>query len=77
MCVTVFTSFFENKAEDEDAEPVKKEKTHFLVKLTELKPEHKVKLIKEVKTAIQGLNLVQVSVAFTAVSKNLAEILFL
>lgn len=44
---------------------MKAEKTHFIVKLTELKPEHKVKLIKEVKNSIQGLNLVQVSVAFT------------
>uniref|UniRef100_A0AAQ5YBC2 Large ribosomal subunit protein bL12m n=1 Tax=Amphiprion ocellaris TaxID=80972 RepID=A0AAQ5YBC2_AMPOC len=39
--------------------PVKKEKTHFTVKLTELKAAEKVKLIKEVKNCIQGLNLVQ------------------
>ncbi|XP_051996030.1 39S ribosomal protein L12, mitochondrial-like [Xyrauchen texanus] len=43
------------RAADEDAVPAKKEKTHFTVKLTELK----VKLIKEVKNCIQGLNLVQ------------------
>lgn len=45
-------------AEEEEA-PVKKEKTHFTVKLTELKAAEKVKLIKEVKNCIQGLNLVQ------------------
>ncbi|KAK3511834.1 hypothetical protein QTP70_025065 [Hemibagrus guttatus] len=46
-------------AAEEDTGPVKKEKTHFTVKLTELKAEDKVKLIKEVKNCIQGLNLVQ------------------
>ncbi|XP_052360971.1 39S ribosomal protein L12, mitochondrial [Oncorhynchus keta] len=46
-------------AVEEDAPPVKKEKTHFTVKLTELKAAEKVKLIKEVKNCIQGLNLVQ------------------
>ncbi|MCI4391815.1 hypothetical protein PGIGA_G00138750 [Pangasianodon gigas] len=46
-------------AAEEDVAPVKKEKTHFSVKLTELKAEDKVKLIKEVKNCIQGLNLVQ------------------
>ncbi|TNM96811.1 hypothetical protein fugu_014967 [Takifugu bimaculatus] len=45
--------------EEEDVVPVKKEKTHFTVKLTELKAADKVKLIKEVKNCIQGLNLVQ------------------
>ncbi|XP_062846910.1 39S ribosomal protein L12, mitochondrial [Trichomycterus rosablanca] len=47
------------QAEEEDAAPAKKEKTHFTVKLTELKAADKVKLIKEVKNCIQGLNLVQ------------------
>uniref|UniRef100_A0A3Q1C438 Large ribosomal subunit protein bL12m n=1 Tax=Amphiprion ocellaris TaxID=80972 RepID=A0A3Q1C438_AMPOC len=46
------------QAAEEEA-PVKKEKTHFTVKLTELKAAEKVKLIKEVKNCIQGLNLVQ------------------
>uniref|UniRef100_A0A674AHT9 Large ribosomal subunit protein bL12m n=1 Tax=Salmo trutta TaxID=8032 RepID=A0A674AHT9_SALTR len=46
-------------AVEEDMAPVKKEKTHFTVKLTELKAAEKVKLIKEVKNCIQGLNLVQ------------------
>ncbi|XP_038842902.1 39S ribosomal protein L12, mitochondrial-like [Salvelinus namaycush] len=46
-------------AVEEDMVPVKKEKTHFTVKLTELKAAEKVKLIKEVKNCIQGLNLVQ------------------
>uniref|UniRef100_A0A1A8EYR6 Large ribosomal subunit protein bL12m n=1 Tax=Nothobranchius korthausae TaxID=1143690 RepID=A0A1A8EYR6_9TELE len=45
-------------ADDEEA-PVKKEKTQFTVKLTELNAAEKVKLIKEVKNCIQGLNLVQ------------------
>lgn len=44
---------------DEEEAPVKKEKTHFTVKLTELNAAEKVKLIKEVKNCIQGLNLVQ------------------
>lgn len=46
-------------AADEEEAPVKKEQTHFTVKLTELKAAEKVKLIKEVKNCIQGLNLVQ------------------
>ncbi|XP_068606331.1 large ribosomal subunit protein bL12m [Brachionichthys hirsutus] len=46
-------------AEEEDLAPVKKEKTHFTVKLTEIKATEKVKIIKEVKNCIQGLNLVQ------------------
>jgi len=46
-------------AAEEEAAPVKKEKTHFTVKLTELNAADKVKLIKEVKNCIQGLNLVQ------------------
>ncbi|XP_051572466.1 39S ribosomal protein L12, mitochondrial [Myxocyprinus asiaticus] len=47
------------QAAEEEAVPAKKEKTHFTVKLTELKAADKVKLIKEVKNCIQGLNLVQ------------------
>ncbi|XP_070704187.1 large ribosomal subunit protein bL12m [Pempheris klunzingeri] len=47
------------QAAEEDDAPVKKEKTHFTVKLTDLKAADKVKLIKEVKNCIQGLNLVQ------------------
>ncbi|XP_034567991.1 39S ribosomal protein L12, mitochondrial [Notolabrus celidotus] len=47
------------QATEEEVAPVKKEKTHFTVKLTELKAAEKVKLIKEVKNCIQGLNLVQ------------------
>ncbi|XP_037113201.1 39S ribosomal protein L12, mitochondrial isoform X2 [Syngnathus acus] len=43
----------------EEEVPVKKEKTHFTVKLTEVNAAEKVKLIKEVKNCIQGLNLVQ------------------
>ncbi|XP_077589893.1 large ribosomal subunit protein bL12m [Stigmatopora nigra] len=43
----------------EEEAPVKKEKTHFTVKLTEVNAAEKVKLIKEVKNCIQGLNLVQ------------------
>lgn len=45
--------------EEEEEAPVKKEKTHFTIKLTEFKAAEKVKLIKEVKNCIQGLNLVQ------------------
>uniref|UniRef100_A0A8C9SR35 Large ribosomal subunit protein bL12m n=1 Tax=Scleropages formosus TaxID=113540 RepID=A0A8C9SR35_SCLFO len=46
-------------AAEEEAAPQRKEKTHFTVKLTELKAADKVKLIKEVKNCMQGLNLVQ------------------
>ncbi|XP_077184204.1 large ribosomal subunit protein bL12m [Paroedura picta] len=45
-------------AEDEDL-PKKPEKVIFTVKLTEMKAAEKVKLIKEVKNCMQGLNLVQ------------------
>lgn len=40
--------------------PTQKERTHFTVRLTEAKPVDKVKLIKEIKNYIQGINLVQV-----------------
>ncbi|KAM6163110.1 large ribosomal subunit protein bL12m [Rhynchocyon petersi] len=43
---------------DEDI-PKQKEQTHFTVRLTEAKPVDKVKLIKEIKNYIQGINLVQ------------------
>lgn len=46
--------------EEEEEIPLKKEKTHFTVRLTELKPADKVKLIKEVKNFVPGVNLVQV-----------------
>ncbi|XP_042575743.1 39S ribosomal protein L12, mitochondrial-like [Cyprinus carpio] len=47
------------EAGEEEAAPAKKEKTHFTVKLTEFKAADKVKLIKEVKNCMEGLNLVQ------------------
>lgn len=47
------------EAVEEDVAPAKKEKTHFIVKLTELKAADKVKLIKEVKNCMEGINLVQ------------------
>ncbi|XP_057173896.1 39S ribosomal protein L12, mitochondrial isoform X1 [Ursus arctos] len=47
--------------EAEEDIPTQKEQTHFTVRLTEAKPVDKVKLIKEVKNYIQGINLVQVS----------------
>ncbi|KAG1931349.1 39S ribosomal protein L12, mitochondrial [Pimephales promelas] len=47
------------EAVEEDVAPAKKEKTHFTVKLTELKAADKVKLIKEVKNCMEGINLVQ------------------
>lgn len=43
----------------EDDVPKQKERTHFTVRLTEAKPVDKVKLIKELKNYIQGINLVQ------------------
>ncbi|NXN21166.1 DIC protein, partial [Nycticryphes semicollaris] len=46
-------------APQEEEIPLKKEKTHFTVRLTELKPADKVKLIKEVKNFVPGVNLVQ------------------
>ncbi|XP_075436115.1 large ribosomal subunit protein bL12m [Ascaphus truei] len=67
-------------AEEEDA-PVKTEKSHFTVKLTEFNAAEKVKLIKEVKNCVQGLNLVQAKKLVeslpqeirTSVSKDEAE----
>ncbi|KAM4691577.1 large ribosomal subunit protein bL12m [Rhinophrynus dorsalis] len=50
---------FPTQAAQEEEAPAKKEKSHFTVKLTELNAVDKVKLIKEVKNCIQGLNLVQ------------------
>nr|XP_009667105.1 PREDICTED: 39S ribosomal protein L12, mitochondrial [Struthio camelus australis] len=47
------------KEEEEEMVPVKKEKTHFTVQLTGLKAADKVKLIKEVKNFVPGVNLVQ------------------
>ncbi|XP_038598841.1 39S ribosomal protein L12, mitochondrial [Tachyglossus aculeatus] len=47
------------QAAEEEAMPAPKERTHFTVRLTEAKPVDKVKLIKEVKCHIQGINLVQ------------------
>ncbi|KFO35708.1 Hepatocyte growth factor-regulated tyrosine kinase substrate [Fukomys damarensis] len=44
---------------EEEELPKQKERTHFTVRLTEAKPVDKVKLIKEVKNYIQGINLVQ------------------
>ncbi|XP_072098732.1 large ribosomal subunit protein bL12m [Mobula birostris] len=44
---------------EDEAIPAKKEKTQFTVKLVEFKAADKVKLIKEVKNCISGLNLVQ------------------
>lgn len=46
--------------EEEEEVPRKKEKMVFSVRLTELKAADKVKLIKEVKNFVPGVNLVQV-----------------
>lgn len=56
----LYIILYGSQAVEEEAAPIKKEKTHFTVKLTELKAAEKVKLIKEVKNSMQGLNLVQV-----------------
>ncbi|KAM9222075.1 large ribosomal subunit protein bL12m [Leptosomus discolor] len=45
--------------EEEKEVSLKKEKTHFTVRLTEMKATDKVKLIKEVKNFVPGVNLVQ------------------
>uniref|UniRef100_UPI00358F5D48 large ribosomal subunit protein bL12m n=1 Tax=Myxine glutinosa TaxID=7769 RepID=UPI00358F5D48 len=47
------------EAVEDDDVPLKLEKTHFTVRLTEIKGSDKVKLIKEVKACIPGINLVQ------------------
>lgn len=51
--------------ESEEDVPKQKERTHFTVRLTEAKPVDKVKLIKEIKNYIQGINLVQVGTLTT------------
>nr|XP_045232422.1 39S ribosomal protein L12, mitochondrial isoform X2 [Macaca fascicularis] len=43
----------------EEEIPRAKERTHFTVRLTEANPVDKVKLIKEIKNYVQGINLVQ------------------
>ncbi|XP_070249104.1 large ribosomal subunit protein bL12m [Myotis yumanensis] len=47
------------EAVEEEDIPKQKEQTHFTVRLTEAKPVDKVKLIKEIKNYVQGINLVQ------------------
>ncbi|KAK1330724.1 hypothetical protein QTO34_008662 [Cnephaeus nilssonii] len=47
------------EAVEEEDVPKQKEQTHFTVRLTEAKPVDKVKLIKEIKNYVQGINLVQ------------------
>ena len=48
--------------EEEDEAPVVEEQTLFTVKLTAFDDKKKVALIKEIKSLVQGMNLVQVSV---------------
>lgn len=57
--LTFSLSPYPKVAEEEDI-PKQKERTHFTVHLTEAKPVDKVKLIKEIKNYVQGVNLVQV-----------------
>ena len=45
----------------QEAEEKKEEKTEFTVKLTRYADDSKIKVIKEVKNLVEGLNLVQVS----------------
>lgn len=61
------------QAVEEEDIPKQKEQTHFTVRLTEAKPVDKVKLIKEIKNYVQGINLVQVSVAAPAAGRLGAE----
>lgn len=60
-------------AAEEEAAPAKKEKTMFLVKLTDLKGADKVKLIKEVKNCIQGINLVQAKKLVESLPQDIRE----
>lgn len=46
--------------EEEAAEPVKQEKTLFTVKMVKFDEAKKVAVIKEVKSLVAGMNLVQV-----------------
>ncbi|XP_012384082.1 large ribosomal subunit protein bL12m isoform X3 [Dasypus novemcinctus] len=48
------------EAAEEEEMPKQKEQTHFTVRLVEAKPVDKVKLIKEIKNYVAGINLVQV-----------------
>ena len=50
------------KAEAEEEEAPKREKTSFSVKLVKFDAGKKVALIKEIKNSVEGLNLVQVLV---------------
>ncbi|OXB61101.1 hypothetical protein ASZ78_013664 [Callipepla squamata] len=59
--------------EEEEAVPIKKEKTHFSVRLTELKATEKVKLIKEVKNFVPGINLVQRKLVYESHARYLPQ----
>jgi large subunit ribosomal protein L7/L12 len=47
------------KEEDEEAPKVKQEKVNFTVRITKFEDSKKIALVKEIKTMVEGLNLVQ------------------
>lgn len=58
--------------QEEEEEPLlKKEKTAFTVKLTKFDETKKVQLIKELKSIMEGMNLVQVIEACFGIVNNL------
>lgn len=58
---SIFCVFFRSKDEDEEAPKAKQEKVNFTVKITKFEESKKIALVKEIKTLVEGLNLVQVS----------------
>ncbi|CAH3143560.1 unnamed protein product [Porites lobata] len=60
-------------APETEAEPAKAEPTEFTVKLTQFDAASKVKLIKEIKNLVQGLNLVQAKKFVEELPQNVKE----
>ncbi|PFX30118.1 39S ribosomal protein L12, mitochondrial [Stylophora pistillata] len=60
-------------AQEIDAEPERPAPTEFIVRLTQFDAANKVKLIKEIKNLVPGLNLVQAKKFIDELPKNVKE----
>ena len=69
LCPQGQTCFF--IFQEAEAEPEKNEPTEFTIKLTQFDAANKVKLIKEIKNLMPGLNLVQVCISVLVLLKFL------
>lgn len=59
MAMGAMASAAKPKDEDEEAPKAKQEKVNFTVKITKFEESKKIALVKEIKTLVEGLNLVQ------------------